>query len=102
MNVRIPKNNRPDIKFIKDSIKKELEDERNKTTRRLIKLMCIILHNHRKFGKQRLTQTVMGIVDLIEQGFDHWEGDSGDFWYKIDEELSKLGIDFYPPEEEIK
>lgn len=108
MNVRIPGRNskvKPDIEFIKESIKEELEaarrDEREITTRRLIKLMCYVLHENEKFGKLRCSRTTLGIVDLINQGLEYWEGDTGDFWYAVDRALAFMGPEFYPSEDDI-
>lgn len=106
MNVRIPKSsNKPDMKFIRQAIQEELDtarqDEREITVRRMVKLMSFILHENEGFGKIRCTRTAAGITDLINQGLEYWEGDVGDFWYKIDEELRHIGVDFYPSEDEL-
>lgn len=41
------------------------------------------------------------MVDLINEEIKANDGDVGDFWYRVDEELKKRGINFYPSEDDI-
>lgn len=85
---------------------KELEDFkskiRNDNTRQIIKIMCLSLNEKYGFGKKRAATLITWMFDLINEEVNKLDGDAGDFWYKVDQRLGQLGMNFFPTEDEIK
>lgn len=105
MKVRIPSQQQINYNKVREAISTELtdarKDERDKTVRRMVKILCLVLHEKRGFGKQRLAETVNEMAEQILKGIEFWDNDVGDFWYKVDKTLEQYGINFYPTEDEL-
>lgn len=75
---------------------------RNDNTRQILKIMCLSLNEKYGFGRKRNATLVTWMFDLINEEINKLDGDAGDFWYKVDQRLSQLRMDFFPTEDEIK
>lgn len=58
---------------------------------RFMKLVCLVLNEDFGFGAQRLRTLIGGVNDLSGKRNGEWDDV---FWYKVDRELKKLGLDF--------
>ena len=76
------------------------KQEREVTTRRMIKLFCVGMHSKYKFGNSRLAELMDFMADDINYLLKYSDDDAGDFWYRIDQYLKKHNLEFYETEDE--
>ena len=92
MKARLHLNNRMSKKQqadIKEYCAQELRKQEVEHTRRMIKIMCVALHEQCGFGSVRLSK-VLAMIEELSNVRDKDEV----FWYHVDRELKAIGLDF--------
>lgn len=92
LNNRISKKQQADIK---EYCAQELRKQEVEHTRRMIKIMCVALHEQYGFGSLRLSR----VLEKIERLSDIRDKDEV-FWYHVDRELKAIGLNFEPEDYE--
>lgn len=90
-----------EVKQASDLVNQIRSQTRDNVTRQMIKIMCISLKELYGFGRKRCATLLNWMADLINEEIKANDGDVGDFWYRVDEELKKHGMNFYPSEDDI-
>lgn len=75
--------------------KKVARSESEANLRRILKIVCIALHEKFGFGRDRL-MTVINEVGIISET----RKDDEVFWYHVDREMKALKLDFDPEDYE--
>ena len=81
---------------IRNLVAEELERQRNSSTRRLLKLVCISLHKEFGFGKERLYRLGRMVNQLTAE-----HEDDEIYWTHVDQALEQIGITFDPEDYQI-
>ena len=81
---------------IRNLVAKEMEKQRESSTRRLLKLVCISLHKEFGFGKDRLYRLGRMVNKLTAEH----ENDEV-YWIHVDKALEQIGISFEPENYEV-
>lgn len=98
MNARIRLSDRMSNKQkadIEAYAKKVARSESEANLRRILKIVCIALHEKFGFGRDRL-MTVINEVGIISET----RKDDEVFWYHVDREMKALKLDFEPEDYE--
>ena len=98
MNARIRLSDRMSNKQkadIEAYAKKVARSESEANLRRILKIVCIALHEKFGFGRDRL-MTVINEVGIISET----RKDDEVFWYHVDREMKALKLDFDPEDYE--
>lgn len=86
MQARIPPGNRLSRKQ-KTVIRDYVEEQERDSTRRILKLMCVVLNEEYGFGATRLPNVIRKLGELSQT-------DDEIFWYHVDRKMEQLGIPF--------
>lgn len=86
MQARIPPGNRLSRKQ-KAIIRDYVEDQERDSTRRFLKLMCVVLNDEYGFGASRLSNVIRKLGKLSQM-------DDEIFWHHVDRKMEQLGIPF--------
>ena len=75
--------------------KQVIQDECKAKQRRIMKIVCVALHEKFGFGRDRLTVMLKEVGDISET-----RNDDEVFWYHVDREMKALKLDFEPEDYE--
>ena len=75
--------------------KQVARSESEANLRRIMKIVCIALHEKFGFGRDRLTVMLKEVGDISET-----RNDDEVFWYHVDREMKALKLDFEPEDYE--
>ena len=75
--------------------KQVARSESEANLRRIMKIVCIALHEKFGFGRDRLTVMLKEVGDISET-----RKDDEVFWYHVDREMKALKLDFEPEDYE--
>lgn len=81
---------------IRNLVDEELKRQRESSTRRLLKLVCVALHEEFGFGKDRLYR-LGRMVNQLTAEHEHDEI----YWTHVDNALRQIGISFDPEDYEV-
>lgn len=98
MNARIRLSDRLSNKQkadIETYAKQVARSESEANLRRIMKIVCIALHEKFGFGRDRLTAMLKEVGDISET-----RKDDEVFWYHVDREMQALNLDFEPEDYE--
>lgn len=86
MQARIPPGNRLSRK--QKAVIRDYVDERERdSTRRILKLVCVVLNEEYGFGAVRLSNVIRKLGELSQM-------DDEVFWHHVDRKMEQLGIPF--------
>ena len=81
---------------IRNLVSEELNRQRESSTRRLLKLVCISLHKEFGFGKERLHRLGRMVNEITAEH----ENDEI-YWTHVDNALRQIGISFEPEDYQV-
>lgn len=76
---------------IRNLVGEELKRQRESSTRRLLKIVCISLHKEFGFGKERLYRLGRMVNEITAE-----HEDDEIYWTHVDNALEQIGISFDP------
>lgn len=88
--------NKQQKEAIRNLVAEELERQRNSSTRRLLKLVCLSLHKEFGFGKDRLYRLGRVVNKLTAE-----HEDDEIYWTHVDNALEQIGISFEPEDYQV-
>lgn len=83
-------------KRIKELVTKEHERHKHETTRKIMKMFCVILNDKFGFGKARLYKVICEVLEMTNE-----HADDEIFWARMDRKLHQIGMDFQDEEWEL-
>lgn len=74
---------------VRKYVREELRKQQNETTRRMFKMLCLVLNEEYGFGKERLAR----VFGRVEELCDVKDNDPV-FWSHVDKRMKQIGMEF--------